>query len=309
MTTNVLVIDDEASNLLLIEEFLSDEPYTLHCFERAEEGLAFLMEGASPVSVVLLDRMMPEMDGMQFIAAAKSQQDLKHIPIIMQTAAVSEAQVAEGLEAGVFYYLAKPFTRRVLVSLVRSALRDYARTQEQEDQRQLMTRALASHRSSLFHLRTLTDAEAIAHVLSHLYPAPMEAFTGLRELMVNAVEHGNLGISYEEKTVLNNEGRWEDEVARRLSLPEHRDKYATVTAERSADEIRVRIQDCGKGFDWQKYMVIDVQRALDNHGRGIAMAHALSFDGLLYEEPGNIVTCIKRVASGMPADPPRGPNA
>jgi hypothetical protein len=107
------------------------------------------------------------------------------------------------------------------------------------------------------------------------------------------VEHGNLGITYEEKTALIDAGAWEGEVARRLQLPENCDKRAKIAFERAEGEVRYRIEDCGAGFDWRRYLEISPARAFHTHGRGIAMSRNLSFDRLEYFGAGNQVLAIR----------------
>ncbi|HBT43645.1 MAG TPA: response regulator receiver protein, partial [Rhodospirillaceae bacterium] len=60
---------------------------------------------------------MPEMDGMEVLAKIKGDPDLKAIPVIMQTAMDLEAEIVDGIEAGVYYYLTKPYDVDVLVSV------------------------------------------------------------------------------------------------------------------------------------------------------------------------------------------------
>jgi hypothetical protein len=65
--------------------------------------------------------------------------------------------------------------------------------------------------------------------------------------------------------------------------------------ERSADEVRFTIRDEGKGFDWKKYLEVQPQRAFDNHGRGIAIARAMSFCSVEYRGSGNEVVAVVRL--------------
>src|SRR5438067_13188136 len=112
--------------------------------------------------------------------------------------------------------------------------------------------------------------------------------------MVHAVEHGNLGITYDEKSVLLAEGRWRDEVARRLGLSENRGKRADVQFIRGDDELRFIICDRGNGFEWTRYLEIDPRRAFDRHGRGILMARHVSFSSIDYRGCGNEVVATVR---------------
>lgn len=103
------------------------------------------------------------------------------------------------------------------------------------------------------------------------------------------MEHGNLALSYQDKTDLLLEGCWQEEVDRRLDLPEYRERYVEVFFERLPNSIRFTISDQGNGFDWTKYLDFDPERIFDPHGRGIAMARKLSFSTLEFQGNGNSV--------------------
>jgi len=89
-----------------------------------------------------------------------------------------------------------------------------------------------------------------------------------------------------DKGRLSMEGRWAAEIQRRLSLAPYRDRIASVSFEREPDCIRFRVKDQGPGFDWRSYLEISPDRAFDMHGRGIAMARALTFKDLTYIDNG-----------------------
>ena len=109
----------------------------------------------------------------------------------------------------------------------------------------------------------------------------------IAELINNAVEHGNLGIDYEEKTKLVSEGKWFAEVERRLALPENANKHVRVHLKKEQGNLFVEIEDQGPGFDFERFLTIDESRLFDNHGRGIAIAGS-SLD-VRFVRPGNKV--------------------
>lgn len=146
--------------------------------------------------------------------------------------------------------------------------------------------------ASSFTVRTLEEARSLAKQLALLCPNPDTAIIGLVELLINAVEHGNLEITYEYKSHLQDTDGWGTEVEKRLSLPENRAKRVTLQMWRSDTEIRFLISDQGKGFDWHPFLDIDTDRLLDTHGRGIAMAKSMSFDRLEYQGNGNRVLAV-----------------
>jgi len=145
-----------------------------------------------------------------------------------------------------------------------------------------------------FRFRTLAEARRLASFLARACPQPGQTTLGLTELMINAVEHGNLGITYREKSALNESGSWKQEVERRLGLPEYADRFATVRLSRSGEDVAFTIADQGDGFDWHTYLEMSPERAFDSHGRGIAMSRMLSFASIEYSGSGSTVTALVR---------------
>jgi CheY-like chemotaxis protein len=278
----VLVVDDEVFNLEILSEHLSDEGYNVVSAEDGAKAWALLEEAPERFDTVLLDRMMPHMNGMEVLERIKGHPQLNMLPVVMQTAKAASQDVLEGLQAGAYYYLTKPFDKETMLAIVKTAVADYKTylTLQQEAAKTAHTLSLMNQ--GQFALRTLDEARDLAALLANAGPQGGKAVLGLSELLINAVEHGNLGITYEDKSKLNEEGTWEAEVLRRLALPENADKRVTVSFECEEDEMRFLISDQGKGFDWESYLEISPERAFDNHGRGIAMARMVSFDRLEY---------------------------
>lgn len=288
----VLAVDDDRMMLTVLVKRLEQMSYQVLSARNGEEALKIILRERSHLDVILLDREMPVMDGMELVERIKDDDELRKIPIIMQTGSDQPEQIRQGIDAGVFYYLTKPFDNSVLDSVMSSAV-DKAR------QAKTLAFELDKHRASfglirhcLFEYRTLSDAEDLACFLASCFPEPERALSGLAELLINAVEHGNLSVGYAGKSDLITKGMWREEVERRLEMPEHRDKIVRVLLERSDETLSVKITDGGKGFDWQSYLQIDPARATDNHGRGVAHANLHSFDRLVYNEIGNEVTAI-----------------
>jgi hypothetical protein len=140
-----------------------------------------------------------------------------------------------------------------------------------------------------FEFRTLDEAHRLAGMLSGYCQNPTCAGLGLIELMINAIEHGNLGISYLEKSELKRENRWEAEIAKRLNEPHWHSLKATIEFELIEGEVVFTITDQGEGFDWVPFMEFDPARAYDMNGRGIAMARTLGFKHIEYRGVGNCV--------------------
>jgi PAS domain S-box-containing protein len=125
----ILAVDDEPLNLDIMTRYLEKEDFDVITAGDGDEALEKL-KAHPDVDVILLDRMMPRMDGMEVLAQIKKTPELKDIPVIMQTAATSSTEAFEGSAAGVYYYLTKPYEEFVLIALVKSALQDSLRIKE-----------------------------------------------------------------------------------------------------------------------------------------------------------------------------------
>lgn len=293
--SRLLVVDDEPTNLEIIGEFLGDA-YDLDLVASADLSWARLETGAA-YDLAILDRMMPGMSGIELLRKMKADARLAAMPVIMQTAASSPEDVREGIEAGAYYYLAKPYDPATLLAIVRAALDDVRK-------RAAALRHAAAHVQAMtlldraeFRVRTLDEIGPLIEVLASLCPVPEQVASGLAELLVNAIEHGNLDIGYAEKKHLRIENAWESEVTRRQALPEYRARVARVRVERYPDRLEFTVSDQGAGFDWRRYLELDPARAQDPNGRGIAMARMLSFAELRYLGRGNTVTATVRAAA------------
>lgn len=285
----VLIVDDNPHDLDLLDAHLSGEGYAL---ERADDGLAafgLLEREPSRYDVVLLDRNMPNLGGVSLLQWLKGNSELKSLPVILQSASDLRADVLEGMRAGAYYYLTKPYDVEMLLTVVATAARDRASYKQLQSVARRATTATRLMCAARFSLRTIDEARDVGTFVASLCPDPVNTVIGLTELIYNAVEHGNLGISYDEKTELNAVGRWEEELDRRLALPEHESKRVEVSFERDASEIRITVRDMGAGFDWRRYIEPDPARIFDTHGRGIVIARRLSFDELEYRGRGNEV--------------------
>jgi two-component system phosphate regulon response regulator PhoB len=122
---SVLVVDDEEDILELVEYNLTREGYKVACVETGEAALREA-RGKLP-SLIILDLMLPGVDGLEVCRILKKDAKTAHIPIIMLTAKGEEADIVTGLELGADDYIPKPFSPRVLLARVRAVFRRQAR--------------------------------------------------------------------------------------------------------------------------------------------------------------------------------------
>jgi len=302
----ILVVDDELFNREDIEEDLIDEGYNVTLAADGAEALAILLKEPKKFNVVLLDRMMPNMSGMDLLGKMRSTAELRNIPVIFQTAKGTKEDIVEGLNAGAYYYLIKPFKTKELLAVTKTALLkqdEYIQLSETEERSRTILRSLSlSQKGEMeFFLQSVDEAVALSKLLCHSCPVPTNAYTVLYELLVNGIEHGNLEISYDDKSLLQDENRWNEEVEHRLTLEKYKSKKVILQFQKSETEVIFSIQDEGKGFDWEPYMDFSFdERAQDSHGRGIAMSNHSSGFLVQYHGNGNLVTAQLQLTTQNP---------
>lgn len=138
------------------------------------------------------------------------------------------------------------------------------------------------------------EAEALTSLLAHADPQPLRRLPGMLELLLNAIEHGNLGFTGEQKHAHILEGRWDEMVRERFRDPQAAARRVRVRLARDGDTLRLRIEDEGPGFDHATMGARRLEEVQGPTGRGIAMARLLCFDALEFEDPGNVVVATMR---------------
>lgn len=121
MKESILVVDDEEDIAELVRYNLSKNGYRVTCVASGEDGLNSAKD--SIPDLMVLDLMLPGLDGLEVCKRLKSDPRTQQIPIIIVSARGEEADVVSGLELGADDYLTKPFSPRVLLARIKSVLR------------------------------------------------------------------------------------------------------------------------------------------------------------------------------------------
>jgi two-component system phosphate regulon response regulator PhoB len=127
---HILVVDDEESILELLEYNLSREGYIVTGVATGEKAIKAARSKLP--NLVILDLMLPGVDGLEVCKTLKSDPKTSHIPIVMLTAKGEEADIVTGLELGADDYVTKPFSPRVLLARMKAVLRRKAKEVSEE---------------------------------------------------------------------------------------------------------------------------------------------------------------------------------
>lgn len=117
----ILIIDDLPENVFILQDRLIQEGYEVITSYDGNDGIQ--KANSSMPDLILLDVMMPDISGFEVCKILVNDEKTKHIPIILVTAKAGAEDTKEGLEAGAFDYIKKPFNRVELIARVKSALK------------------------------------------------------------------------------------------------------------------------------------------------------------------------------------------
>lgn len=118
--TTILIVDDESRMRKLIKDFLVKKDYIILEAENGETALEIFEENQNKINLVLLDVMMPKLDGWSVLRRIRQ---ISNVPVIMLTARGEEQDELFGFELGVDEYITKPFSPKILVARVEAILK------------------------------------------------------------------------------------------------------------------------------------------------------------------------------------------
>ncbi len=104
----IMVVDDNPDIVIIVTSILEAKGYVVQSASSGQEALS-LLKGQKP-DLIILDIMMPQMDGLEVLTRLKADQSTASIPVILLTAKIQENDIIAGYKAGAEYYITKPFT-------------------------------------------------------------------------------------------------------------------------------------------------------------------------------------------------------
>jgi DNA-binding response OmpR family regulator len=269
----ILVVDEEPAGLLALQEMLQGRGYVVVTALTGAAARQIVEKRGPEIQAVVLELALPDVSGFELLQWIKAEPSVCQVEVIVQSTRLDTQNVRKALDLGAYFYLSRPFQPPQVRAIVKAAVsacrlrRSLAQQiDDVEDAFGLLTRGT-------FHLRSPREAELLS---AHLGSAVGDSAKGaaLFELLINAVEHGNLEISYSDKSRLLAEGRLAEEIRRRLERPEYASRRVEIHVEQGPRGFEVLIRDEGPGFTPERYFTVDESRLFDSHGRGIVFANA-----------------------------------
>jgi len=288
----ILVIDDEPAILMMLKDFFIGTGYQVETAEDGEQGLRLFNE-TNP-DLIFTDIKMPKTNGLQLLESIRRQNN--DVIVIVMTSYGSEDSAIQALELRANNYIRKPMNQKEIIALARkyeSVIKE--RTQEQEIIGMFTRRSFTLKLSNDLNLVSKVADRLMLETVNALDPKiKLGVHLGLVELITNAIEHGNLGIDFQETTeIVKREGSTSSLVCERQKDPKYANRKVTIDFYMDQERCEWLIEDEGEGFDINSVPIYDKKDIIMlEHGRGIYLSR-LQFDSIEYLGRGNQVRVVK----------------
>ena len=287
----ILIVEDDLASSEMLRLSLEKEGYT--CYMAYNGNQALEMHTEHKPDLIISDVRMPEMDGIELLERLRSIEEESIIIIV--TGHSNEGLALRSLELGANNYIKKPIS----LSELKLIIRRYSNILE--------SKSMSKQLPELIEDRTLTlqlptNTHIIASVIDYFQDKIGYFYTakqlfqielGLTELITNAIEHGNLAISKEDKSLALKDNTLECLYEERLKDKTLAERTATIVFKQTKTYCSWLITDQGKGFSWKSLPnPTHLSHIGELHGRGVFLSK-LQFDELEYFGTGNSVLVTK----------------
>jgi DNA-binding response OmpR family regulator len=314
-STKILIIDDNEEILTLLEVLLNKEGYRTVLARSGDEGVTMAL-GEGP-DLVLLDLNMPGLRGLDVCRRIKADPRTHDIAVIILSAISDTVVKAQGFNFGAVDYIQKPFRHVELMARIRAQLRikaeidqlrhQYREVSEKYEQSVAFSMGAIDQlciEEESKRLSVCSHVDRVQGVVNQLLigiaarlerKARSDLALGLHEMVLNAIEHGNLGINSQEKCEALERGAFNQLIEQRQSDPRLLARRVVIDYRFDGAAVSYLIEDEGEGFDWRAYIERDEsENLLASNGRGIMISRYV-FDSIEYNDRGNAVTVRKRL--------------
>lgn len=279
---NILMADDDDINLEILSKTILSEGHSIILAKDGDEAWSKILEHANKIELVILDRMMPGLEGIEIAQKIKSTDHIKHLPIILQSGKTESEVFLHSFEAGVMFYLKKPFMPIELAHFV-NVIINYKK--QNEVLQKLLNNNQAAKNGS-YRCRDFNSIYNLAAQIALLSNQKPDIANALTEIMINSLEHGNYKIGRTKDNLLRKKTYWQ-KIEQELAQDSQGILVDVDTT--TPHKVNVQITDSGTGFDYESWKNFNSDNITKLCGRGIYKAR--QFLDISYQNHGNIALC------------------
>jgi len=290
---NILIVEDDPATLSLVSEFVKTMHMNPIIAKDGKEGLEAFKKFSPPI--VITDIRMPKMGGLELVSAIKAESPETYITVT--TAYDNPDYTIEAIKRGASSFLTKPFRVLDLYSIIQkqsylvseSSTKIYIRHFIEQEIIKLKIKNTYIHMQSALDFlskkcQDYLDLEELAKVRK-----------ALLEMLINAIEHGNLELSYEEKIVAMENNELQNLMSNLFETEPYASRMVEIEFIYQPSLLRWIISDQGKGFDFEEYLAPLRQSKFPlAPGKGIITSF-FQVDSLKYEDNGRRVIIEKSI--------------
>jgi CheY-like chemotaxis protein len=284
---NILIIEDDNEIVELINSYFKEIEVAIDHVGDGLQAIDLILEEPDKYDLILVDRVLPGIDGIELIKKIKNSSSSVLTPVVMITSSAKDEQVSNGIKAGAFYYLIKPLRKKSFLTVVEKS---FAYVDHDRNGRKYFNTFLRGNNfvnQLNATIRNYKDVKDLSYTLSFYFKNPDKAFRGIYELIINSVEHGLYNIG-KNKNKLIKEGKYADQLESSYSnLANNNLVKVSLTNNRKFTQIE--IQDPGEGFNWKNFLSLDPANSNKESGKGVAYAKQVCFDEVIFNKKGNVV--------------------
>ena len=188
MSRKILVVDDTRNVQLMLQEYLENQGFEICLAYDGVEAMEIFHAGG--IDLILLDIMMPNMDGYQFISKLRTESSL---PVIMITAKQQEADVVRGFELGADDYITKPFKLRELLMRIRAVMRRAAPAEDENPTLTIGDLTLNRDRHELRKQNEVIELTPLEFLLLEMLMSASGKVVKRQDMCLRLIDHGFTG--------------------------------------------------------------------------------------------------------------------
>ncbi|MDH4121326.1 MAG: response regulator [Deltaproteobacteria bacterium] len=301
---SVLFVDDEEDICFTFRDRFEDR---LHVYtaNSGKEALNIL-RGNNDIHVAVTDIRMPLLNGLELIEQARD--IAPDIGFIVVSGHAESDEIISALRLGARNFIRKPYDFSELESVIYMEANRYRLIKEERRERE-REKAIEQFLVGIDRMKFMipNNLEWVNHLAFRLArhmvsvgvckeDSMVNVALGMIEIITNAIEHGNLGITSQEKIQLKGRGEnvYQDEIKRREADPKYKNRFVKITSTIQKDQALVEIEDEGNGFDVNALLdPTAMENLFATSGRGILLARTF-LDEVNFNPKGNKVSLVIR---------------
>lgn len=285
----ILIVDDEETVRAVLAKFVAKQGFQHDCAKSGDEALRLIER--NDYDFVITDMVMPGTDGLELLQRLKALK--KDVPVAIVTGFGTLDLAIEAVRCGAVDFVEKPFDFERVSQLL-------SRVFERQKREVSCQEALSVLTSGTFVLpnEVVVHESAARIATKRLEGTPFlnGVYLALVEALTNAIEHGNLEITQQEKVDATTEGRFDDLKRSRMADPALGNRKVFLRFEVSDVAVCFVVRDEGKGFNYHELPdPTRPENIFNASGRGILLIRCY-MDEVSWNGPGNEITLLKRLA-------------